>query len=113
LDNVQVQIARRARPVATFPRWTTPAFAAGLTALLALVAVGLWPHRGSPKLSEAVSPAHSDQVRVAEETRAALGYIGTVLLEAGKHGESALINQAGPPLRRGFEGASQTIKNKL
>jgi hypothetical protein len=48
-------------------------------------------------------------MQVARQAETALGLIGTMLLDAGAHSESAISNRAIPPLRNGLE----TAKNKI
>ncbi len=53
-------------------------------------------------------PAHS-RMQVARQAESALGFIGTVLLDAGAHSETVISDRAIPPLRNGLE----TAKNKI
>jgi hypothetical protein len=48
-------------------------------------------------------------VQVAREAESALGFIGTVLLDAGAHSETVISDRAITPLRNGLE----TAKNKI
>ncbi|MHC1763517.1 MAG: hypothetical protein AB9869_04305 [Verrucomicrobiia bacterium] len=72
-----------------------------------------WPNREIQETAPAVVSSRPDHTRVVHEAGVALGYIGAVLLEAGQHTESVLLNEAVPPLRTGFEKARKTIESRM
>jgi hypothetical protein len=112
LENVASRIVSKPSPVHWF-QLSTVGFAVCIAALVAVLAVWRWPNREARGPSPSVTPSRADQVRVAEQAGAALGYIGTVLLDAGKRTETIVVNEVVPPLRSGFDAASKTIKNKM
>ena len=59
--------------------------------------------------AELAAKTQSDRVLVVQQTHEALVYIGHALLEAAAHTENAILKEAAPPLRNGFE----TVKNKV
>ncbi len=93
-------------------RFRAVGFAACLAALLAVLLVWRWPDGDVQSPSQASLPRQTDAVQVAGEAGAALAYIGSVLLEAGKHTENVLLEDAVPPLRSGIEAVSKTLKSK-
>ena len=112
LQNVQARVGLDETSRWRWP-WRRTAFAACTAALLALLAVGTWPNRIFRSPSQSALANRADQVRVAQEAGAALGYIGTLLVDAGKHAQGAILNEAVPPLRNSLEVVSKTIQSKL
>ena len=105
---------RRARSPAPLRRLRT-AGAIAAVCIAALAAVMVWrkPNRDAVRPSQAFASNRAQQVWVAEEAVAALGFIGNVLLEAGEHTQNILLNKVVPPLRSGIEATGKTINNKL
>jgi len=112
LETVQSRIAREPASAHAY-RLSMAAFAVCLFALAAVLAFWAWPNRDVRSLSQTAVTNHADQVRVAQEAGAALGYIGSLLMDAGKHTQNALVNDAAPPLWSGFEAVSKTLNKKL
>lgn len=112
LESVARRRARRPTPPRRL-RTASAVAAVCIVALLAAVMVWRRPNRDAVSPSQAFVSHRAQQVRVAEEAAAALGYIGNVLLEAAKHTQNTLLHEAIPPLRSGFEAAGKTIENKI
>ena len=112
LESVARRLARRPIPLRRL-RTASAVTAVCMAALLAAVMVWRRPNRDAVSPSQAFAANRTQQVRVAGEAVAALGYIGNVLLEAGKHTQNILLNETVPPLRSGFEAVGKTIKNKI
>jgi hypothetical protein len=111
VEEVQARIDRQRLPVARLGmRMGVIGLAMTLPVILAALLVWHWPSR-SP--SQTARASHADQVCVAQQAGVALGYIGSVLLEAGRHSENVLLKEAVPPLRNGFEATSKILNNKL
>jgi hypothetical protein len=112
LDEVARRIAAQATAPSRF-RSAVPALAVGL-ALLCVLAVWRWSAGGKvergPKL--AANPA-LDHARIAEQAEGALGFIGSILLDAGAHSETVISKRAIPPLRNSLETARNKIVNRL
>lgn len=112
LENVKSRIAQRRKPGRPLVlRSVVVAF--GMTMLMAGLVVWRWPIREVQETAPAVVSQQPDRVQVVHEAGLALGYIGAVLLEAGQHTESVLLNEAVPPLRTGFEKARKTIESRM
>lgn len=112
LENVKSRIAQRrkaGRPLGSRP----VVFAFCMTVLMAGLIVWRWPNRDIQENAPAIVSSQPDRARVVHEAGVALGYIGAVLLEAGQHTESVLLNEAVPPLRTGFEKARKSIESRL
>lgn len=106
---------RRARRPVSLRRLRTASAVAVvcLAALLAAVMVWRRPNHDADTPSQAFAANRAQQVRVAEQAVATLGYIGNVLLEARKHTENILLNEAIPPLRSGVKAPGKTRQNKI
>jgi hypothetical protein len=112
LERVQTRITRHR---ASRQRISLPstALAVSMGVLAVFLAVWVWPHRITQSLKHPNIARHADRIRVAKEAGAALGYIGTLLLNVGEQAQNALVNDAVPPLRSGLETVSKTLNQKL
>ena len=110
LEKVQARISWKTRSPSRL--WVTGSFGVSALVILALLVVVGWPGRKTAAPSLSAVSTQADRVRVAEQTGAALGYVGLVLIQAGKQTKTILLNEAAPPVRRGLEAARESIKNK-
>ena len=112
IEKVKTRIEQTRKPLPS-NRMAIVGFAVSLALFFALYAAWPWPDRSRETPATTVALTSQDQSRAAERAGLALSFIGSVLLEAGKHTEDTLLNEAIPPLRTGFDAATKTIKAKL
>ena len=115
LDRVTQRIAREKTP--TRLRLPSIAWAVSIAALLGGLA--LWQslaRRESLRVAaEATTAAEvrANRALVAQQAQDAFGYIGQALLRAAVHTENALLEEAVPPLRNGFEFAKNKVTKPI
>ncbi|HVV71175.1 MAG TPA: hypothetical protein VHI52_06705 [Verrucomicrobiae bacterium] len=91
------------------------AMALATTALVLISTVAVW-FRPSPKTPPLVQPpvqANLERTKLAAETEGALGYIGSVLLNASTRTERIVLNQAVPPFRNSLATAREKLLNHI
>jgi hypothetical protein len=83
------------------------AWAVSVICVVGLVALYEWQtHRAATLL---VAQQKAKRALVAQQTQQAFGYIGQALIRAATQTQNALLKEAMPPMRDGFE----TVKNKV
>jgi hypothetical protein len=92
------------------------AWAVSITCLLA--AIGFWQwhiRRGASLAATEITAARAQANRalVVQQTQEAIGYIGQTLVRAAIHTENALLKDAVPPFRNGFETAKTKITKPI
>ena len=110
LDQVAQRISRE-KTTARSLRFSL-AWAASIACLLGAVALWQWQARREAQLLAAelaAAQARANRALVAQQTQEAFGYIGQALIRAAAHTENALLREAMPPFRNGFE----ILKNKV
>ena len=106
LDEVGRRISAQASPSRQLPY----GIAAAVVGLVLLCCLAVWrPQPRGDVGRQAQLEVPSDPAKIAGQAEGALGFIGSILLEAGAHSEKVLSERAVPPLRNGFE----TTKNKI
>ena len=110
LDRVAQRISREKTSAGP---WRA-ALAWGLSIFCLLGLIGLW--RGQTRreakrvaVELATARTRANRALVVHQTQEAFGYIGQALMRAAAQTENALLKEAVPPLRNGFE----TVKNKV
>jgi len=102
LDRVAQRISREKTPARSLR--SSLAWAVSIACLLGAVALWQWQAR-----REAAAQARANRALVVQQTQEAFGYIGQALIRAAAHTENALLREAVPPFRNGFE----ILKNKV
>jgi len=110
-QRVHDEVARRLTAQAPAPslfRYAMPLAAASIVLLCAFAGWRWAARENTHRQPELPAQPALDRVKVATQVEAALGLIGTVLLDAGDHSQRAIFKEAVPPLRNSLE----TIKDK-
>ena len=108
IDNALRRIAAETPPTSPL-RYAVPVILAGAVLVGALLLRSWVNGNNDARDREWVQQQAQHRVQVARQAETALALIGTALLDAGIHSETALSDHAIPPVRNGLE----TAKNKL
>jgi hypothetical protein len=110
------EVARRISAQAPPPnrlRYAIPATVMGLV-LVCCLAVWQWPAgRNARPQPKAAMSAVLQRAQVAREAEGALGFIGSVLRDAGAHSEKVIFSEAVPPLRNSLLTARNRIIKRI
>jgi hypothetical protein len=109
LDRVAQHISRQRTPAR--PLRSVLAWAVSIACLVGVVALWQWQAHRQAQLRTAelaAAQTRANRALVVQQTQEAVGYIGQALVRAAAHTENALLKDAVPPLRNGFE----IVKNK-
>ena len=107
LDRVAKRISREKVPAGSVR--SSLVWAISISCLvLAAAAVWQWQARREAQFLAAEHVARANRALVVQQTQEAFGYIGQALVRAAAQTENALLKEALPPLRNGFE----IVKNK-
>jgi hypothetical protein len=91
------------------------AWAVSIACLLGAAALWQWQARREAQLQTELAAAHAraNRALVVQQTQEAFGYIGQALIRAAAHTENALLKEAMPPLRNGFEIVKSKVTNPI
>jgi len=108
IDEVRRRIAAET-PLPRRLRYAIPVALAGTAILCGLLVRSQLAGGNAGQQPELVDQQAHSRMQVARQAESALGFIGTVLLDAGAHSETVISDRAISPLCNGLE----TAKNKI
>jgi hypothetical protein len=108
IDEVLGRIAAETPPPRRL-RYAIPVALAGTAILCGLLVRSQLAGGNAGRQPELAEHQAHRRMQTAREAESALGFIGTVLLDAGAHSETVISDRAIPPLRNGLETAKSKI----
>lgn len=90
-------------------RLTIPLAAAGLVLVYGVLVWHQHEENEARQQAALAERAAQDRVQIARQAEDALGFIGSVLADAGAHSGKVIYDRAVPPLRNSFQSANNKI----